>query len=388
MMKVKDIMKIKVITCSPDETIQEVAGKMDKHDIKEMPVIENKKLVGLVTYYDALGIKTPVPVKANKIMIKPPTISPNEDITSLLKLMVKSAVEGIPVLKKEKLVGFVSEYDVLKEYLKSDVLNGVLVKDVIRINIPHLNEADSVQKAKRLMGFHNVDRLSVVDKNKRYIGTILLIDILRHCFKQIKTKVGATDRGADFQTFMSGPVKEITRKNLPEIYPNMPIRKALRKLLNFNLKGIGVINLVKEPVGLLLRKDVLKLIFEKIEKKGVMVNFSGIDLEPSSLKTLQEILSERIKKIIYLTPQIYSVQVHIKPVHDAVVEKRYQIKLSLKKPGRSFNVKEEGWDIFFTFDNILNRLERVIYKEYYEKGPETRRIRKIRKRKKKRTGRR
>lgn len=50
--KVKDVMQKNVITISPHNTILEAAELMEKHDISRLPVVENDKLVGIITKTD------------------------------------------------------------------------------------------------------------------------------------------------------------------------------------------------------------------------------------------------------------------------------------------------------------------------------------------------
>ena len=47
--KAKDVMTRKVISVSPDTSLQEIADLFEKHGIKRVPVIENGRLVGIVS---------------------------------------------------------------------------------------------------------------------------------------------------------------------------------------------------------------------------------------------------------------------------------------------------------------------------------------------------
>ena len=51
-MKVKDVMVKKVVTISPDATVESAAILMHDNKIGGLPVIENKKLVGIITETD------------------------------------------------------------------------------------------------------------------------------------------------------------------------------------------------------------------------------------------------------------------------------------------------------------------------------------------------
>jgi len=53
--KVKDLMKRRIITISPDSTIEKVAILMFDNKIGGLPVVENEELVGIITEHDVFN---------------------------------------------------------------------------------------------------------------------------------------------------------------------------------------------------------------------------------------------------------------------------------------------------------------------------------------------
>ena len=56
----EDIMRIKVISCGPDDKIVDALDRMTTHKLRRLPVLEDKKIIGEITlhqlirkYYDA-----------------------------------------------------------------------------------------------------------------------------------------------------------------------------------------------------------------------------------------------------------------------------------------------------------------------------------------------
>jgi len=47
--KVADVMTRRVVTAAPDTPVGEIAGLLEKHGIKRVPIVDNGKLVGLVS---------------------------------------------------------------------------------------------------------------------------------------------------------------------------------------------------------------------------------------------------------------------------------------------------------------------------------------------------
>lgn len=52
--KAKDIMSTQLVTISGDVGVEEAAGLMARRKIKKLPVVENGKLVGIVTSMDVM----------------------------------------------------------------------------------------------------------------------------------------------------------------------------------------------------------------------------------------------------------------------------------------------------------------------------------------------
>lgn len=52
--KVKNVMKKKVISISPEDSIFDAAALMNKYDVTRLPVIENGKLVGIIARDDVI----------------------------------------------------------------------------------------------------------------------------------------------------------------------------------------------------------------------------------------------------------------------------------------------------------------------------------------------
>ena len=57
--KVKEIMSSSMITISPEVDISEAIEIMNREDVRRLPVIKNKKLVGILTQKDLLKLNKP-----------------------------------------------------------------------------------------------------------------------------------------------------------------------------------------------------------------------------------------------------------------------------------------------------------------------------------------
>jgi CBS domain-containing protein len=55
--KVEEVMTKEVVTISPDEDIEDAAELMTEKKIKKLPVVENGKLVGIITASDLIAFE-------------------------------------------------------------------------------------------------------------------------------------------------------------------------------------------------------------------------------------------------------------------------------------------------------------------------------------------
>ncbi len=122
----KDIKLIKADTCSPDETIHDIAKKMAKKRLRRFFVVDkSKKLIGIVTTVDIINEvvskhKEPSKVKVKDIMEKKVRyIDVNDSLDDALKIMNKLNTFVCPITKNKKLLGIVSYQNIISSVTKS-----------------------------------------------------------------------------------------------------------------------------------------------------------------------------------------------------------------------------------------------------------------------------
>ncbi len=126
---VRDIMTIEVTTLGRNDSLQLAKDIMTLGRVRHFPVIDDEKLVGVVSQRDlykaSLGSVMKYGEKAQRaflegiaikeIMSDPPiTIAPHATVQEAARLMMEKKVGCLPVLEGPKLVGIVTETDMLK----------------------------------------------------------------------------------------------------------------------------------------------------------------------------------------------------------------------------------------------------------------------------------
>ena len=116
-MKIRDVMTRNIASLGPTAKIIEAAQLMQKHNIGVIPVCEEAKLVGIITDRDivtrniANGIG--VDKEVRDIMTSDVKMAtPDMEINDATNIMAKSQIRRLPVVDNDKLVGMVSIGDI------------------------------------------------------------------------------------------------------------------------------------------------------------------------------------------------------------------------------------------------------------------------------------
>jgi IMP dehydrogenase len=117
-MKVLELMNKSVVTCHPSEKLPVIMNKLELFHISGMPVVEKGTVVGMVSQTDILkAVKsgTLPDLTVKDIMSKDVVyVSSTEFAVTVAKLMIEKRINRIPVVDNDKLVGIVTRGDLIK----------------------------------------------------------------------------------------------------------------------------------------------------------------------------------------------------------------------------------------------------------------------------------
>lgn len=130
-MKVGEIMTTDVETCSLLDNVFEAAVKMRDYDVGSIPIVDEGRLVGIITDRDIVvrGIaeKLPPSTEVKQLMttdIK--TVSTDQSVQEVSRLMADYQIRRIPVVEGERLIGIVSLGDLAVDQQTDDKAKAAL----------------------------------------------------------------------------------------------------------------------------------------------------------------------------------------------------------------------------------------------------------------------
>lgn len=122
---VHTIMTPNVVTLSPNDTLGQAREVFMKKRIHHIPIVEGKKLVGLITSWDIfkLGLSAVAyqDMRISEVMSTHlATLEPDQHIGAVAEVLMAHLFHAVPIVNDQhELLGIVTTYDVLRyEYQK------------------------------------------------------------------------------------------------------------------------------------------------------------------------------------------------------------------------------------------------------------------------------
>ncbi len=148
-MFVKDCMTTPPITISRSTPILEALEKMKKLKVRQLPVTDKGRLVGLVTERELLTV-TPSPATTlsifemnyllskmvvSEVMLKDPiTVSPDTTIEEAALIMRENKIGSLLVLEADELVGIITQTDIFDAFIEFFGLKKARTRLVLQVH--------------------------------------------------------------------------------------------------------------------------------------------------------------------------------------------------------------------------------------------------------------
>jgi len=117
----------RVVTTTPETSVYDALATMAQHDIGALPVLEDGRLVGVLSERDyARGVvlrgRSSREMSVGELMTPAVVVEREHSIEHCMTLMTEKRVRHLPVVEKESLVGIVTIGDVVKEIIGHQAL--------------------------------------------------------------------------------------------------------------------------------------------------------------------------------------------------------------------------------------------------------------------------
>ncbi|MES2422939.1 MAG: CBS domain-containing protein [Pseudomonadota bacterium] len=124
-------------TVNPDETLQQAVQIMAQYDIGSLAVMEHGDLVGMLTFREVIHTLAQKGALANIIVRTvmddaPMSCTPETELDEVRPLMLQRHTRYMPVMDNKMLMGVISFYDVARAVVDSQNFENKMLKAYIR----------------------------------------------------------------------------------------------------------------------------------------------------------------------------------------------------------------------------------------------------------------
>lgn len=264
-MKVGEIMTKEVIYVNKNDDLGHVLHLMEKHNITKLPVLDDGKLVGIVTdnkIADKLGsIRSKgIPAErmhASTVMEKNfESISPDTELVEILKSVGEPGPTMLPVVMDEQLIGVVTKADLLPLIKSEESIKEIMITPVITVK-----PDDRVIHARRLLIDNDIARLPVVE-NGRVVGVIADREIA-FAFANLRKSVSL---GKEHHRLRNLLVKDVMNTPAITAKDNITIKQAAEIMIENEIGCLPIVGGNEKIKGIVTRTDLLKHLLKELKE--------------------------------------------------------------------------------------------------------------------------
>lgn len=243
--------------------------------ISGVPVLKNKKIVGIITRKDLL--RKPEETQLGLLMTaKPIAIEPDMELREAARMLISQKIRRLPVVEDGHLVGLLSVADVISGL--AQLKNREEIKDKYTSKTFALWEETPLPVVGRVMEISGVDAIPILDAENKLLGIISERDLIRN--SSIEDSVGVSDFSngtdddewtwesiRDNHTISFGisrvqlpnrPVKLAMVKNVVAVPQNAEVSECALKMKRSRVDQLPVVNGDKKLVAMLYDRELIR----------------------------------------------------------------------------------------------------------------------------------
>ena len=369
-MLVKDVIVEDFISISPDDSVSKLISLIESDNIREIIITEKGKLKGVVYSKDISnkGITNPAKTKVSSLMKFPmPTVLSNQDINDAAELIFKTGLKSLPIIENEKMIGIVTLSDIIDIASKTKEFRQTIAETIM--SSPEIIDSSTdIGKARLLMREKNVSRLPVVDKNQKLIGIVTIFDLLKAI--KPRERMDFYSMSAEKEKMMGISASVIMNTSPLTIDKKQTLTDITSLMKKNNTDGAIVVENNK-PVGIVTSKDLLEVYVSSLKKKGFYYQIGGLtDEDEFIMATVDRMIRDTLQKLskIY-NPQFFFL--HVKK-YDKKGKGKYSIRTRFKTDKGIFVSRSYAWDLRDAVNEALDNLKKIMIKESEGKRDKTR----------------
>ncbi|WP_393971129.1 CBS domain-containing protein [Oxyplasma meridianum] len=357
-MKVEDIMTADPIVMeAEDTTLTDAMSKMRDSGIHQVPLVKNRKYSGMVYYRDILRRRSlQMKSKIGNFAVMTPYLNKGMDVLEAVKILRDSGLFALPVIDREKIVGILSETDLvahIRDITKADSVNNISIMSTEPITVQEDEDLESATEKVRGL---NESEIPVVDKNGKLKGLLRVEEYTLNMILAEKQKMAKGDLVGNREkvevkcgSVMGNPVMSTETASILD---------SAEKLIKNHTRIIPIVDEHEKVVGIVGISDIIDIINTGEEKEGILVEISGLDSWDDDLYDVAFFLADKFVSKLPKNGKIShgSLRIHVAK-YKTEGNVKYSIRTRLSTDHYHLNVNNFGWNFGRALSEVFDAYE-------------------------------
>lgn len=191
---------------------------------------------------------------------KPITLLPETLIPKAARIMLENKITALPVMENGKLVGILTNSDLLRFILAEypGLKKTLLVKNYMTDEVVTIEKETTLLESHRLMGTKRIRSLPVIEKGG-LVGLVTRTDLMSSDPSHLASR---KDQEISLRV-LTQPVERVMTKDVLTISPDAELTEAAQLMLDHKIHVLVVLNDTKEMVGVITESDLFLMVVQK-----------------------------------------------------------------------------------------------------------------------------
>jgi len=372
-LRVSAFMSTELVTIAPNDPIGDALGKMKANDIHEVPVLDRKKFVGVVTMRELMRRKNlPPTTKVTTVLQVPPEIAPDTTLPEAAEKLIRTGFRAIPVAKGKRLAGIISRSDLVRALVETQAVEGVIVRDFMTPNPQCVAEDDTVEHAVQIMRSLGERSVPVVDKHRHLKGVVGLKDIV-DLFAPTKVRPHLGERVAR-EGKIAIEVKGVMRFPPVTVGPDADVQRAAELMAKNHISSI-IVTENDEPTGIITTQDLMQFLAGLREREQLFVEIGGLEDEPQeAYDEIYSVIQKEMRRMAEIV-EPRTLTIHFQKYSPEGDRFKYSLRARFTTAHRVYHAHHFDWDLHAALKGLLETLYKRILKEKERRMTERKRAR-------------
>ena len=264
-----------VKTVSPKTRIIEARQIMSAEKIRALPVVQDEKVVGIITWRGLLRADMPVidgviwqrrdtlqEKGVGDIMtINPIAVVPQSPLPKSARIMLENKVPALPVVcDKRSPVGIFTTSDIFRFILDElpNLKQTLRVKDYMTSDLVTIDPDTSLLEAQRLMGIKRIRSLPIMEEEK-LVGLVTRTDMV----KVEPSRFASPKNQEQSLAVLLQPVEKIMTRKILTIKPQENLMAVAKTMLENKIHCLPVLDGENQICGIITDSDLFRMVVKK-----------------------------------------------------------------------------------------------------------------------------